>query len=84
MEAMWREWRRRSGGGGCVEEKAVAWRLGDFNVREAFVFCMWRERWRCGGGGGGVEEKAVAWRLRDFNVRERGICVLYFVFYLFN
>ena len=43
MEAMWREWRRRGGGGGCVEEKAVAWRLGDFNVREThlcFVFLI--------------------------------------------
>ena len=40
---MWREQRCRGGGGGSVEEKAVAWRLRDFNVRErereAFVFC---------------------------------------------
>ena len=37
----WRGQWRRGGGGGSVEEKAVAWRLRDFNVqreREGFVF----------------------------------------------
>ena len=45
---MWREWRRRGGGGGGMEEKAVRWRLRDFNLRERererereqFVFCI--------------------------------------------
>ena len=35
----WRGW-RRGGGGGSVEEKAVAWKLGNFNMREIFVFCI--------------------------------------------
>ena len=39
----WRGQRRRGGGGGNVEEKVVAWRLGDFKVqreRDCFVFCF--------------------------------------------
>ena len=41
--ATWRGRRRRGVGGGDVEEKAVAWRLGDFNMRErhlCFVFLI--------------------------------------------
>ena len=41
--AAWRGQQRRGGRGGGVEEKAMAWRLGDFNVREThlcFVFLI--------------------------------------------
>ena len=63
----------------------MAWRLGDFNVRERHLCFVceesgnivvegaaswWRGRLR-GGGGGGVEEKAVRLEVEDFNVRER-------------
>jgi hypothetical protein len=78
--AAWRERQRRGGGGDSVEEKAVTWRLRDFNMRERHL--MWREMRRRGGGGSNVEEKAVAWRLRDFNVRDRKREA--FVFCIFN
>jgi hypothetical protein len=50
MEAAWRERRRRGGRGDGVKEKAVAWRLGDFNVRERHLCFV------CGENGGVVVE----------------------------
>jgi hypothetical protein len=43
MEVAWRRRHHRGGGGGFVVKKAVAWRVGDFNVRErhlCFVFLI--------------------------------------------
>ena len=41
MEAAWRGRRRCRGGGGSVEEKAVALEVRGFQrEREAFVFCI--------------------------------------------
>ena len=85
MEAAWRERRHRGGGGGGVEENAVRWRLGDFNVREKHLCFVCGES---GGvvveSGGNVVEGAASWwrgrrrggegstlEAEDFNMRER-------------
>ena len=61
MEAavtVWRERHRCGGRGGDVEEKAMAWRLRDFNVRERHLCFV------CGESRGVVVEGAEALRRR--------------------
>ena len=84
--AVWRERRRCGGRGDGVEEKAVAWRLGDFNVIERHLCFV------CGESGGVVVEGAASWwrgrrrggegstlEAEGFQrERERGICSLCF------
>ena len=58
--AAWRERRRHGGGGDGVEERAVAWRPGDFNVTGGgFVV-------ESGESGGVVVEGAEVWRRRQY------------------
>ena len=73
--AAWRERRRHGGGGDGVEERAVAWRPGDFNVTGGGFVVESGESGgvvvESGGGGRGVEEKAVRGISTCVCVRER-------------